>query len=148
MKNICDIYSNEVRKKLIVSKTQKRLLLRQLSQSLQDFEEEHGGEVGLEDIEARFGSSTELAEILLHQSGTAELKRTINKKRTATWIIIAVCIISLLIGIFYIAYDHKRKEAFISGYEAETQVYDENEIPEHIENPPKNTRTYYGNIGG
>ncbi len=125
MKTNSEIYLSAVRKKLAVSGKQKKLLLRQLSQSLQDFEEDQGKEIGLNEIEARFGSSAELAEVLLHQSGAAELTRSINKKRTVIWVIIVACIVALLAVLFYIAHDHKQKEAFDNGRYVEV-IYEYN----------------------
>ncbi len=146
--NTAKVYLDEVSKELIGSKSRKKEILNQLSLDIEDYTENCSGELSLEALEQKFGSPRAAASSLLMETQVSVVKKQVNKRKTVISIIAVCCVVVLLLVACYILYDNWRKEDFVNGYEAVTEVINEQEIPEHIKNPPSNTRNYYGDIGG
>ena len=119
MKNSCDRYLQLVKRNLPCGRKLKNTLLRQIKNSLEDFADEHGEQITMDDIIVRFGTPIELSDTLAGQITRHELKRMIAAKRTMLICVLLACAIALAGILSYIIYDHKRKEAFENGYVTE-----------------------------
>lgn len=140
MKNSCDRYLQLVKRNLPCGRKLKNTLLRQIKNSLEDFADEHGEQITMDDIIVRFGTPAELSDTLAGQITRHELKRMIAAKRTMLICVLLACAIALAGILSYIIYDHKRKEAFENGYVTEvlyTYTVDGTPPPE-----PEGTRVY------
>ena len=136
------VYLNEVSRALIGSKSRKKEILNQLSIDLEDYADSCGSELSLDALERRFGSPRAAASSLLMETQFPVVKQQITQKRSIMAVVLACGIFIAVLVACYMLYDNWRKEDFLRGYEAETQVYAEENIPEHITNLPENTRTY------
>lgn len=136
-------YLDEVNKELIGSKKRKKDILDQLSIDLEDYAEHCGGELSLSSLENRFGSPQAAASSLLAETQIPVVKKQVNKRKAVVTLTCIFGIIALLLIVIYFVHDNKRKENFVNGYEKVTQVYNEQEFPDHLNNPPENAKSYY-----
>lgn len=146
--NAAKVYLDEVSKELIGSKSRKKEILNQLSIDLEDYADGCGSELSLDALERRFGSPRAAASSLLMETQVSVVQRQVKKRKAVISITAVCCVVVFLLVACYILFDNWRKEDFANGYEAVTEVINEQDIPEHIKNPPDNTRTYETDSGG
>jgi hypothetical protein len=89
-------YIREVRKELLCPRKVQKKFLEELSGSLYTYLEEHPNAT-MEDIYARFGSSSELAESYLKTIDPEELKNQVRIARTVRRTLIAVALSIVLL---------------------------------------------------
>lgn len=145
---VIKIYIDEVNKELIGTKKRKKDILDQLSIDLEDYAEHCDGELSLSSLENRFGTPQAAAASLLAETQIPVVRKQVNKRKAVVTLTCIFGIIALLLIVIYFVHDNKRKEDFVNGYRKVTAVYDEQEFPDHLKNPPDDTRNYYGESGG
>ena len=146
--DVVKVYLDEVSRELIGSKRRKKEILNQLSIDIEDYAENCSDELSLEVLEQRFGAPRAAASSLLMETQVSVVQRQVKKRKAVISITAVCCVVVFLLVACYILFDNWRKEDFANGYEAVTEVINEQDIPEHIKNPPSNTRNYYGDSGG
>ena len=141
MKTNVEAYLNAVDRALLCNKVQKKKLIKQLVTDIETFCDDHG-EPTTDQLEKYFGTAEEMAEGLLRQTDMLEIKKIFSKKKAILVFVAATCLL-LLFGIgFYLLYHHAKVEDYMNGYEKETVVYDEQEVPDFILNPSEDDRIY------
>ena len=69
VRNNVDLYLDAVEKNLICGKKYRKVLMKQLAADVEDFSDEHSGELTMEELELRFGTTGEVAELLPSRTG-------------------------------------------------------------------------------
>ena len=122
VKTSVEWYLDAVNKALICSRKVKKRVISQLSDDICGLEEEYGHELSREEIEAQFGSPEEAAKGFLK---VTEIREKISAKRIIAICLIVVC--AVIIGY---------------GYAVETPVYNIEEVPSEVTNPPEDAKVY------
>lgn len=142
MRSPTDLYIEQVKKQLICSKKRKAEILQQLSADVDAFASTLNEECSIDMLEEEFGTPQKAAEAVMQLESICSVKDRMDKKKPFVIITAITCAIIALGLLFYLIYCIQNKEYFANGYASETIVYDEQSIPEHIQSPPEEVRTY------
>lgn len=141
-KNAIDRYINAVGHEMTCSGKRKHALLSRLRGDIEEFADIYGDHFDETAIESHFGQPKDVAAGFLETTDFSEVKKKVSTKKIIVTCTIITCIL-VLIGVFsYIIYEYVREEIFANGYAVETPVYNVEEIPDEVLNPPEGTRTY------
>lgn len=135
VKTSVEWYLDAVNKALICSRKVKKRVISQLSDDICGLEEEYEHELSREEIEAQFGSPEEAAKGFLK---VTEIREKISAKRIIAICLIVVC--AVIIG--YVGYEFIQERKFADGYAVETPVYNIEEVPSEVTNPPEDAKVY------
>lgn len=135
VKTSVEWYLDAVNKALICSRKVKKRVISQLSDDICGLEEEYGHELSREEIEAQFGSPEEAVKGFLK---VTEIREKISAKRIIAICLIVVC--AVIIG--YVGYEFIQERKFADGYAVETPVYNIEEVPSEVTNPPEDAKVY------
>lgn len=135
-------YLQNVESGLVCVDGKKKRILQQLSSDVADFAEQHSDAVSMDALEAEFGTPQEVAKACLSHEDVSVVKKQLEKKKIIIISVLGAIAAVLIVFFSYLAFDNARKEEFINGYDKATVVYDEQEIPEHIENIPKSATVH------
>lgn len=95
----------------------------------------YGHELSREEIEAQFGSPEEAAKGFLK---VTEIRKKVSAKRIIAIFLVVMC--AVIIG--YVSYEFIQERKFADGYAVETPVYNIEEVPSEVTNPPEDAKVY------
>lgn len=135
-------YLHNVESELVCRHHRRKRILQQLASDIDAFAEQHGNTVSVDELETEFGHPHEVAKVFLCHEDTSDIRKRLDIKKAV--IISVLCVLFTALAVFagYLTFDNARKEEFIHGYEKETIVYSEQEVPDFILTPSKNDRVY------
>lgn len=119
LKQEINTYIREVRKKINCSRSRKKELLAEITESICDFCSQEES-VDISKIKERFGTPEEIAESVLKQNEPAKVNRSLKVGKR---IVIAVIVIALVVGAVVLGIqllDYWKNENFREGHYVET----------------------------
>lgn len=120
MKSNIALYLDAVDKELVCGRKRRKALMQQFTADIEDFADEHGGELTMQELEFRFGTAGEVAESLLKQTDVPEIRKLVNKKKIIIACVTVTCALLVIAAVCYLAHQAKLKEDFANGYYVET----------------------------
>lgn len=139
---VIDQYINSVSHEMTCSGKRKRTLLSRLRGDIEELADIRGNSFDEAAIESHFGKPKDVAAGFLETTDLSEVKKKLSVKRAVVICVAVTCIIALIGILGYIAYEYVQEERFAHGYAVETPVYNIEDVPDDVLNPPEDARTY------